>query len=239
MRLQIDFIDVETWELQSPRCLFHRQSSLVHLHATLEQPNSERPIKPTPAPLTVLHLRHLRRLRRQELLFLPINDILPRIKVRLMWPDPTGLEPGLVTKDQRQIHWDTDVSGNEILVVKVTIVSLRENGEVLRECDEDGESKGAVGAVDAEGSDVGHCRVGDVLGAARTDEVDVCDQDRNPGEETEDGGEVDEVAEDNFAVVCDIHVGKKAEECREEERVDWNSATVGLLEDGRSIAVGG
>jgi hypothetical protein len=47
-----------------------------------------------------------------------------------------------------------------------------------------------------------------VAGSYRAHEVDVGDQDRDPGEETEDGDEVHEVLEHGFGVAANVHVAR-------------------------------
>lgn len=58
---------------------------------------------------------------------------------------------------------------------------MHEHGVVLGQGDEDAEEDGAVGAVDAEGRGVGEGRGGDVLRDAGANEVDVRDEDGDPG----------------------------------------------------------
>jgi hypothetical protein len=140
-----------------------------------------KPIRPTVPP-------RLLRLPRQKLRLLPINHILPRKQIRRLRPHPHRLKPELISKDHPQIQRNTKVSGNEVLVVEVPVGvgRVHEHGVVLGQGDEDAEEDGAVGAVDAEGRGVGEGRGGDVLRDAGANEVDVRDEDGNPGEEAED-----------------------------------------------------
>lgn len=92
---------------------------------------------------------------------------------------------------------------------------------------------------DAQRCPVRHGAVGDVLGAAGLDEVDVGDEDGDPGQDTKDGGQVDKVLEHLLGVVGDVHEGQEGEGSAQEEGGPGNTTAVGLLEDGGGGLVGG
>lgn len=106
----------------------------------------------------------------------------------------------------------------------------------LGETDEDTEDQGDVGARGAERGAVRQVCYWDVLGFASADKVDVCYEEGDPSEEPEDGDEVDEVAENGFGVVGDVHVGDAGDAGAEDERVDGDAAAVGLGEEFGGLA---
>jgi len=68
-----------------------------------------------------------------------------------------------------------------------------EDVEVFEDGNDNAEDESKVGAVEAEGGDVSQLGVCDALGAARAHKADVRDEDGDPGEEAENGDEVDKV----------------------------------------------
>jgi len=145
-------------------------------------------------------------------LLITIKDILASEQVSLMGLDTLGLLDELVSKQQDQIQRNTKVSSDEVLVVKVAIALIvGEGGKVLGQGDQAAPEEGEVGAPDAEGSSVGELLGGYALGFAGAAEVDVGDEDGDPGQQTEDGGQVDKVAEDFLAAGRDVHVCQQTE----------------------------
>lgn len=57
------------------------------------------------------------------------------------------------------------------------------------------------------------------------------DEQRDPGQETEDGGEVDKVAKDNRGCRCGVHESSAAEERRDGQSWYGATALVSPLED--------
>lgn len=138
----------------------------------------------------------------------------------------------LVPEDQHQVQRDTEVGRDEVLVVEVAPLRVvGEDVEVLGQGDDNAEEQGTVGAGNTERRGVGHALDGDLLGLASTHEVDVGDQDRDPGQQTEDGDQVDKVLEDGLGVAGDVHVGQQGEHRAGSQGVHGNTATVGPGED--------
>jgi len=73
------------------------------------------------------------------------------------------------------------------------------------------------------------------LGLACAAEVDVGDEDGNPGEQTKDGSQVHEVTEDLLAACGDVHVGQKTETGRKTKGVVRNTTLVGLGQELRGL----
>lgn len=63
------------------------------------------------------------------------------------------------------------------------------------------------------------------------------DQNRDPGEETEDGDEIDKILEDRHGGGVDAEEGEEAEERGEAEGVDGDTAAVGACEDLGGVAL--
>jgi hypothetical protein len=101
------------------------------------------------------------------------------------------------------------------------------------------EEQGNVAAPDTERSPVGQGTVRDILGPTSLDEVDVGDEDGDPGQDTEDGGQVDKVSEDLARVIRHVHEGQESEDGADKERRPRHTTTIGLLEDGRGGLVTG
>ena len=73
------------------------------------------------------------------------------------------------------------------------------------------------------------------LGPAGFDEVDVCDEDRNPGKDTENRGEVDKVPEDLLATLAHVHERKQRERCGNTEGIDRYAALIRLRQELRRV----
>ncbi|GKT67100.1 hypothetical protein ColTof4_12728 [Colletotrichum tofieldiae] len=203
-----------------------------------KQPGQEGLVEPaTLATLAALGLL-LGSLARQELLLLAVDDVLAGVEIGLVGLDATGLVVELVAEDEDDVKRNAEVASDESLVLLLAEVSAGEDIVVLGEGDDDAEEQSAIGAPDTKRCDVRQDLVGDVLRLAGLAPPDVSDEDRDPGEQTEDGRQVDEVAEDSLGVVGDVHEGQQGKEGGESKSVDGDTALVSTLEDGGSGAVG-
>ena len=106
-----------------------------------------------------------------------------------------------MSEEEDEVQGNTEVAGDEGLVVELNAGGLDEDVEVLSQGDEAAEEQSDVGSPDAEGCLVREGVGGNVLRTTCPDEVDVRDEQGDPGEDTEDGGEVDEVDEDLAGVI--------------------------------------
>lgn len=122
---------------------------------------------------------------------------------------------------------------------EASVITLGEDAKVLGQGDEAAEEEGTVGADQAEGSDVGHLVIGKALCLARLQEVDVCHQDRDPGQQTEDGHQVNEVSEDHDRVIGDVHHGEQTKSRREGKGRNGYTALVGPGKDLGGMALSG
>ena len=84
-----------------------------------------------------------------------------------------------------------EVAGDKVLVVEAAVVALCEDVEVLGQGDEHAEEERNARADEAKRRRVRQLVVGDALGPARAHKVDVRDEERDPGQEAEDGRQVD------------------------------------------------
>lgn len=177
----------------------------------------------------------------KELLLFPIDDILSSVEVALLRCHHLALSHELVTKDEHEVDWDTNVSGDESLVIKVAVGFwvLDERTVVLGESDEDAHEQSAVRAVDAKRGNVRHVLVLKTLGASGTDEEDVGDKNRDPGHKTENGDDVHKVQEDGTGVVADVHEGNESDDDGNTGRVVWHTELVDPGEDARRVLVAG
>ena len=171
-----------------------------------KQPTNKPPVKPAP-----LLLPSPGCLRRQKLLLLPINHILARPQIRRL-PRPSLLFlQQLIPQYHGQVQRYPQIPRDEILVVEIhrafSGFIVHKNVKVLEDGDEDAEHEREIGAVEAKGGGVGHLGIGDALGAPGAHKVDVRDENGDPGQQAEDGDEVDEVGEDDFGVVFDVEEG--------------------------------
>lgn len=170
-----------------------------------EQPRHKSPIEPIILPLRLRLGRRARQISR----LLAIDLLLTRPEIRLLGLDPFALGHEFIPEDEDQIDRDPQVRCDELLVVEVAPFRVVcEHVERFGQGDDDAENQGAPGAGDAQGRLVRERGVGDVLGLPGPDEVDVCDEDGDPGQEAEDGDQVDEVFEDGCGVAGDVHVGE-------------------------------
>lgn len=162
----------------------------------------------------------LRLLCCQVLKLLLINASLPAVQVGRLGTDTLALHDELVSEDHDEIQWDTQVGSDEVLVVPLAVragarVLGQEVVETLEDGDEAAEEQTDVRTPDSARGDKSHGAVWNILSAARAHEVDVGHEDGDPGEETEDGDEVDKVLEDRHGGGVDTEEGEQAEERRQ------------------------
>lgn len=174
----------------------------------------------------------------EELLLLAVDDVLAGVEVALVGADALALGDELVAEDEGEVDGDADVAGDEGDVVGLEGEAGDEGVEVLGDGHEHADEERHVRAPDAERRRVRHHLVGQALRLARAHEPDVRHEDRDPREQAEDGGHVDEVREHGLGVVGHVEEAQEAEEGGREEGVDGHAAAVGLAEDGRRGAVG-
>lgn len=139
-----------------------------------------------------------------------------------------------------------ETTHDKVLVVKVSIC-LRagdEDGEVLGQGNQGAECKSAIAAPQAEWRSVLEQRaiIGYTLRSSGLDEVNVGDENGTPGQESEDGHEIDKVAKDCLGRCRDVHVCDAADCSRQTQSIKGNSLFVGsgkdfgrMLLDGQSV----
>jgi len=76
------------------------------------------------------------------------------------------------------------------------------------------------------------CGIRDILCTACANEVNVSDENRDPGEEAENSYKVDKVKENGATIVADVHEGQQRERRGNGKRVDGNTSAICLPEDG-------
>ena len=114
---------------------------------------------------------------------------------------------------------------------------MDEDVEALSERNDAAEDEGEVGACGAKGGCVYEVRVRDVLGFAGANEVDVGDEQRDPGEKAKNGDQIHKIFEDGLGVTRDVHVGQAGEAGGDGEGIDGDAAAVGAGEDGGRFAL--
>lgn len=174
----------------------------------------------------------------EVLLLFVINEALACEEVSLGGLDSLALCDEHMAKQEDHVDWDTNVSGDKVDVVELDAFGVDESVVVLGQADEDAEKQGDTSANHACGRDVGHGAVGQVLGLAGAQEVDVGDEDGDPGEDTKDGGQVDKVAKHLFGVLGDVHKGQAGKQRGGAKRNVGDATAIGALEDGGSGVVG-
>lgn len=121
------------------------------------------------------------------------------------------LHDEFVTKDANQIHRNGEVSSNKVLVIKISVRTAGKDTKVLRERNQNAEEQSKIRSPDTQWRDKGHLLVCNALSLAGFDEENVSDQEGNPGAKTEDGHQIDEVAEDSGRILCSVHESAAAE----------------------------
>ena len=133
----------------------------------------------------------------QKFPFLLIDDVLTGEQVGLQRRQTRFFGHELVTKDHDQVKRDAQITGDEIRGVEgltaFATLDMHEDVKVLEDGNHDAEHQGEVGAVEAEGSDVVHLILVDALRPAGFDKVDVRHENGYPGQEAEDGDQIDKI----------------------------------------------
>lgn len=175
----------------------------------------------------------------QVLGLLLVNLGLAAEEISSLWPDGLRLHDDLVSKDHDDVEWDTEVSSDEVLVIEVSVCLWvwDEVVESLEEGDEAAEEEGDVGSPNSSWRDKWHLAVKNTLGLAGSDEVDVRNQNRDPGKDTKDGDEVDEVGEDDLGGGRNVEVSEEAESGGETQSVDWDTTAISTGEDSWSVTL--
>lgn len=97
----------------------------------LKQPRNESFIEPAALVFA------LERLLSQELLFLAINLVLSGKEIRFGSRDASVLETELISDNHDKIQRDTEIPGDEVLVVEVTVaLAVGEHVKVLEDSDD-------------------------------------------------------------------------------------------------------
>lgn len=172
-------------------------------------------------------------LGKENLLF-SVNDILEGVEVSLMGLNHLGLHDELVAKNHDEIDRDTNVTGNESSLVK----GEDKSSEVLENSNENAETKSNVGSVGLEWSLVDEVLITvNALGVKSLHEEDVSDKNGNPGEQTQNGDDVNKVAKDLGGTGSAVKVGQGAEKGGKAKSVVRNTHLVGGGEDSGSLAI--
>lgn len=207
--------------------------------ASLEQPGNKGSVEPVALVLAWVGLS-LSSLLCKELLLLSVDGSLSSEQVGVLradrGADTLSASPKLVTKDHDQVERDTNVTGNEGLVIPVAVLVLDKDVKVLEDGNEDGGDKSTVRSSSSEWGDESQLIVGNTLGLASANKVDVGDKDGDPGKDTEDGDHVDKVAKYNLGVGGDVHVGEETEKRRSSKSVDWDTTLIGSGEDSWGLS---
>lgn len=165
-------------------------------------------------------------------LLITIKDIFASEKISLEGLNTLGLLDELISEEQNQVQRNAQVSSDEVLVVEVAVLLVvGEGGKVLGKGNETAPEEREVRAPDAQGCGVGQLLGGNALSLTGAAEVDVGDEDGDPGEETEDGSKVNEVTENLLAAGRDVHVCQETEQSRGTEGVVRNTTLVSLGQD--------
>lgn len=175
---------------------------------------------------------------RKVLSLLSIDLGLAAEQVSSLWLGTVRLHDELVPEDHDEVEWDTEVGRDEVLVVPLSVALLwNEVIVTLEECNQAAEDEGDIRSPDASWCDESKLVVGDTLGLASADEVDVGNQDGDPGKDTKDGDQVDEVLEDGLGGAVDVEESKKTEEGRASQSVDRDTTAIGTAEDTWSVTL--
>lgn len=151
-----------------------------------------------------------------------------RIQRRLATPNVRlrGLDKRRAFEDapehvEGNVDGDSDVGGNEVADGPV---AAREDGESVEEDDDDEVGERRVRRVWLPWAAEDHAVPVDALCDQRLAELDVGDQDADPGEEVGDGGQVLEPVEDVVCAGGDTHVGEQRDGGRDCDTPVWNAA---------------
>ena len=193
-----------------------------------EQPSDKAIIKP-PSLLLLLH-----RLPLQKFILLRIDNILPRKEVRHRELDPLATSPKFISENHDQIERNAKVSSDEVLVIKNLVLPLgimHKDVEILEDGHHDAEYERKVRPIQPKGCSVRHHILAHPLRAPSAHEPDVRYKNRNPGQQAEDGDQIDKIREDFFGVVGYVQEGYASYQGAEGEGVDGQPALVRARED--------
>lgn len=125
------------------------------------------------------------------------------------------------------------ITSDEILVVKVAIGLFvsSEDAEVLCQGNQNAEEQSNVRASQTKWSSVSHLILGDALSPTRAHKEDMRDQEGDPGQQTENGGQIDKVTKHNFGIISSVHKGSAAEKRRDGQSRHGNTTLVSPTED--------
>lgn len=212
-------------------------SAPIYIAMQLKQPGHKMPVKPS----SRLALPS-EGLLGQKLLFLTVNHVFAREQVGGEGGPALGPGDDLVAEDHEEVEGDAEVAGDEVSVVEflepfLTSLVVHKDVKVLEDGDDDAEAKGEVGAPQAKRSHVVHLTLVDALGPSRLDEINVRHQDGDPGQDAEDGDQVDEIIEYFLRIICNVEEGDQGDESRETKSIDGHPAAVGAGEDGERVTL--
>jgi hypothetical protein len=125
-----------------------------------------------------------------------IDNVLSSVEIDFVRLDASAAGENHVSKEHDNVQRNSKVAGNEVLIVKIETVDVDEDVEVLCQTNENDKGQGDDGTPESLRGDIGHGRIGDVLGAASTEEEEISDKDGNPSQDAEDSNKVNEVAKD-------------------------------------------
>lgn len=106
-----------------------------------------------------------------------------------------------VSEEHGNVERNAKISCNEVLVVKIGVLGVDEDVEVLCQTDKNDKGQAYDGAPESLRGDIRHGTIWDVLGAASAEEEEVGDKDGNPSQDTKDSNKVNEVAKDLIMVL--------------------------------------
>jgi hypothetical protein len=199
--------------------------------------------------ISFFHQRHKQQLHR---LCNPEPDLLKEVSGNLLWPNLSihgclsrpdvglgGLDKGFALKDlpeevEDNVDGDTDVSGDEVIDAPLAL------GEDCKSVEEQDHAEVGQGDVCGPWLPLAlhdEAVAVNTLGDQCLAELDVCDQDVNPGDQVGNGAQVLEPVEDGAGTGADAHVGKKRDRGGDKDGVVRNTALGALKEDLGGLTV--
>lgn len=106
-----------------------------------------------------------------------------------------------VSEEHENVERNSKVSCNEVLIVKSGVLGVDEDVEVLCQTDKNDKGQADDSTPESLRGDIRHGTIGDVLGAASTQEEEVGDKDGNPSQDTKDGNKINKVTKDLIMVL--------------------------------------
>lgn len=203
----------------------------------LEEPGHKGSVEPVAVLDIVLHSGLLG----QELLLLAVDGVLAGPEIGFFRCGGLALHEKLISEKHDEVERDTEVGGDEILGIEVAVFLrvVHEDVVILGEGNKAAEDKSEIRAVLSEGCFVGKRGERDILGHAGTDKVDMGDEDRDPGKETENGDKVDKVTEDSLGIIGNVHEGEEGERGGEAKSIDWDTTSISAGKDLWCLALAG